>query len=217
MEQRVKPQKEAFKIKFSMKVIKFRQTIKNAYKKAEKTARKFYNAIEVAVTLAEFWSLVTPVLKTVFKYLPYSLPLIFIPGSSPNYQTTPPPRIFEEKMPTPKQPPFPTNQKEVKAWNKWREEDPFPLIFWDGPYPAEKKPVEVGSGANLSGLDLRGANLSKADLRGADLKNTNLSGADLSGADLAYTDLRGADLSGAKLSDCDLSGAIIAQKKPPGK
>ena len=48
-------------------------------------------------------------------------------------------------------------------------------------------------GAEISGADLRGADLSRADLRGAEL-----SGAYLSGADLSRADLRGADLSGAR-------------------
>ena len=55
--------------------------------------------------------------------------------------------------------------------------------------------------ADLSGADLRYANLSYVDLSGA-----NLSGADLSGADLRHADLSGADLSGANLRHADLSG-----------
>ena len=45
------------------------------------------------------------------------------------------------------------------------------------------------SGANLREADLRGANLLGANLRYADIR-----GADLSNADLRYADLRGADL-----------------------
>ncbi len=64
--------------------------------------------------------------------------------------------------------------------------------------------------ANLSGADLRyanlsGANLSGADLSDADLRYANLSGANLSGADLRYANLSYADLSYAKglLNDMD--------------
>ena len=53
--------------------------------------------------------------------------------------------------------------------------------------------------ANLSGADLRwanlsGADLSEADLRGANLRGANLRGADLGGANLREANLRGADL-----------------------
>ena len=57
------------------------------------------------------------------------------------------------------------------------------------------------SGANLSGADLRRANLSESDLSGADLSWANLSGANLSEADLSWANLRRADLSGADLSE----------------
>ena len=46
--------------------------------------------------------------------------------------------------------------------------------------------------------NLSGANLSGADLRYADLSSANLSGADLRYADLSYANLSSADLSGAK-------------------
>ena len=62
-------------------------------------------------------------------------------------------------------------------------------------------------GANLSGADLRGANLSGADLRDADLRGANLSGADLRGADLRNANLSGANLIGADLRGANLSGA----------
>ena len=54
------------------------------------------------------------------------------------------------------------------------------------------KDNRAGKQADLSGADLRGANLIWADLRGA-----NLSGADLSGALLCDSKLFGADLGGA--------------------
>ena len=61
-------------------------------------------------------------------------------------------------------------------------------------------------GADLSYADLSGANLINADLIGANLRvinlrNADLRGAYLSGADLLYANLRGAELLGADLSD----------------
>jgi len=54
---------------------------------------------------------------------------------------------------------------------------------------------------NLSGADLRNADLRDANLSGADLYGANLSGANLSGANLSGADLRDANLSGANLRD----------------
>ena len=62
---------------------------------------------------------------------------------------------------------------------------------------------------NLIGADLSGADLSGADLRGVCLRGADLSGADLSGADLRGADLVGANLSGADLNDADLGDAIL--------
>ena len=77
------------------------------------------------------------------------------------------------------------------------------------------------SGANLRGADLseaylyganlRGADLSEADLYGANLRGADLSEADLSGADLSRADLSGADLSKANLSRADLIGANLRE------
>ena len=64
--------------------------------------------------------------------------------------------------------------------------------------------------ADLSGADLRDADLSSADLSSADLSDANLSGADLRGADLSDANLSGADLSSANLSDANLSGADLS-------
>ena len=55
------------------------------------------------------------------------------------------------------------------------------------------------TGANLRGADLRWANLNGANLYGADLRWANLYGANLRGADLRWANLRGADLRGANL------------------
>jgi hypothetical protein len=67
-------------------------------------------------------------------------------------------------------------------------------------------------GADLSAVKLREADLSGANLRGitlfrADLREANFHNANLGGADLQGTDLHGADLSGAVLIRVDLTGA----------
>ena len=68
--------------------------------------------------------------------------------------------------------------------------------------------VRIGR-KDLSGADLRGANLIRANLIGADLRGAYLSRAYLSGADLRGADLRGANLSGAHLSGADLRVANL--------
>lgn len=62
----------------------------------------------------------------------------------------------------------------------------------------------------LWSADLSGANLKGADLSGAHLWHADLSGANLKGADLSRANLRHADLSGANLQDADLLGAKMA-------
>ena len=76
---------------------------------------------------------------------------------------------------------------------------------------------------NLSGMDLRDADLNSSDFSGTNLSDTNLSGVNLSGAYLsganlsrAYlrdANLSGTYLSGADLSDADLSGAVLSDSK----
>jgi hypothetical protein len=60
---------------------------------------------------------------------------------------------------------------------------------------------------DLSGANLRNANLREAILRGADLSDTNLSGADLFGANLLCADLSGANLKYAYMDCVNLTGA----------
>ncbi len=61
--------------------------------------------------------------------------------------------------------------------------------------------------ADLTGVDLPGANLTDAWLAGASLAGANLSGAILISASLAGADLSGARLGGANLLFADLSDA----------
>jgi uncharacterized protein YjbI with pentapeptide repeats len=75
-------------------------------------------------------------------------------------------------------------------------------------------------GANLSQLDLSGANLSGAVLREADLHDTNLSDADLSvaemnNANLSDATMSGANMSGAKLKYASLSRAVLNKADLP--
>ena len=75
-------------------------------------------------------------------------------------------------------------------------------------YGADLRGADL-SWANLSGADLCGADLRGADLIGVNLSSADLSGAKLSGADLYRADLYRADLRGADLSEADLSWADL--------
>lgn len=101
-------------------------------------------------------------------------------------------------------------EKGVKAFNDWRENNPF---IFTNLVKADLSGMDL-SGANLSRVDLSEANLSEADLSGADLRWANLKMADLSRADLKQVNLRDARLSwanlrGVNLSRTDLSRANI--------
>ena len=62
----------------------------------------------------------------------------------------------------------------------------------------------------IKGHDIKPfANLSGANLRGADLCDANLCGANLSSANLCDANLSGADLRGANLCDANLRGASL--------
>ncbi len=63
---------------------------------------------------------------------------------------------------------------------------------------------------DLSGIDLRGANLVRTGLDLVDLSNANLSNADLRGASFGGSILTNANLSFAQLEDADLRGATLA-------
>ncbi|NER80426.1 MAG: pentapeptide repeat-containing protein [Leptolyngbya sp. SIO1D8] len=66
-------------------------------------------------------------------------------------------------------------------------------------------------GANLNGADLNNAFLKEANLGGAYLNNASLSGADLSSADLSRAFFAAADLSDANLSFADINDADFYQ------
>lgn len=66
------------------------------------------------------------------------------------------------------------------------------------------RPARVGPHADLAGVSLRGADLTRADLRGSILV-----GADLRDADLHLTDLLGADLRGADVRGTAMATALF--------
>src|ERR1039458_2148519 len=95
----------------------------------------------------------------------------------------------------------------VKAWNRWREQNPQIEPDLSGADLSEASLLDAKLGlANLSR-----ANLSKAYLHGAELYEANLRQANLSGADLIA-----ANLDGAKLGAADLSGAFLDLAKLAG-
>ena len=59
--------------------------------------------------------------------------------------------------------------------------------------------------------DLTGANLKWADLTGANLTRANLTWANLTGANLTWADLTGANLTRANLTWADLTGANLTR------
>jgi WD40 repeat protein/transcriptional regulator with XRE-family HTH domain/type II secretory pathway predicted ATPase ExeA len=75
--------------------------------------------------------------------------------------------------------------------------------------------LEVGTGADLRGAQLRGQDLSAMRLRSAKFAGSNLNDclfvrSDLTGADLTDARLRGAKLNEAKLNGADLTGADLS-------
>jgi uncharacterized protein YjbI with pentapeptide repeats len=67
--------------------------------------------------------------------------------------------------------------------------------------------------ADLSWVDLEGADLSGVDLSWSDLYDANLRGADLSKADLTYASLEEADLKNSNLRGACLHGVDIDKAK----
>ncbi|MCK7483899.1 MAG: pentapeptide repeat-containing protein [Candidatus Moduliflexus flocculans] len=84
----------------------------------------------------------------------------------------------------------------IDHWNDWRRKN--------------TKIVPDFAGADLSELNLAGANLARADLSGARLAGANLSGANLTRAKLFRADLSQADLTRANLFKANLSQADLA-------
>lgn len=91
-------------------------------------------------------------------------------------------------------------QRDLKAWNNWRKENPYEHPFFGG--------ASLGM-ANLAGADLSNTYLKGANLVRADLSNANLSGANLSETDLFRANLHGANLTSANLKRANSAMAIL--------
>jgi uncharacterized protein YjbI with pentapeptide repeats len=90
------------------------------------------------------------------------------------------------------------------------------IIFQSTKTTCKEAIIEKGN-KNLSGANLRDADLRGAELYGANLRDADLSYADLSGANLRDADLSGAELYGANLRDADLRGAELNSAKFYGR
>jgi uncharacterized protein YjbI with pentapeptide repeats len=95
----------------------------------------------------------------------------------------------------------------VATWNEWRQANPEVRVNL---FRADLEGMYL-AGANLSKVDLRRAQLSRAFLRSADLSEAYLLGADLSKTDLKNAHLSKAILRDANLSEADLSHANLAE------
>ena len=92
------------------------------------------------------------------------------------------------------------------------------IIFESGKETIKEAVIEAkNSEVDLSGANLRGANLYEVDLSGADLYEADLSGANLYEADLSGADLSEANLSEANLYGANLNGAELNCAKFYGK
>ena len=108
---------------------------------------------------------------------------------------------------------------------RWREANPNELLDLNAAYMSYVRAPQVNiSGAELRNADLMGAVLRRAnlsgcflnpchlyhaDLREADVSNALFNGSNMRGADLRGANLTGADLDRTILSDADLSGANL--------
>jgi uncharacterized protein YjbI with pentapeptide repeats len=100
----------------------------------------------------------------------------------------------------------------VATWNAWRQENPEVRANL---FRADLEGMYL-AGANLSKVDLRRARLGRAFLRSANLSEAYLLGADLSQADLhqallCKAILRDANLTGADLSHANLTEAYLSE------
>lgn len=101
----------------------------------------------------------------------------------------------------------------VEAWNEWRENHNNYEILADlsGANLTGVNMIGADLGrANLSGADLTGAYLTRANLRMANLSEANLERVDLSGGDLRMANLRMTNLSEAILTEADITGAYLS-------
>ena len=111
----------------------------------------------------------------------------------------------------------------IKADPKWEESEAYKALMEAlGPLPEGVEEVKRDlRGVSLVGMDLSGANLREANLSKdilvvigghlLDLRNIYLAGADLSGANLLGVDLSRTILSGTNLSKANLMGADLSE------
>lgn len=83
-------------------------------------------------------------------------------------------------------------------------------LRWANVYEAE-----LAGAPNLVNADLSRADLSGANLYGANLQGTRLVGAMLAGATLSWSNMTGADLTGADVTDARLDGVIFCRTIMP--
>ncbi|GKY89573.1 pentapeptide repeat-containing protein [Sinisalibacter aestuarii] len=83
-------------------------------------------------------------------------------------------------------------------------------LRWANVYEAE-----LAGADNLVNAVLNGADLSGANLYGANLQGTALRGANLQGAEMSWANLRSADLNGADVTDAKFTGAIFCKTTMP--
>lgn len=126
-------------------------------------------------------------------------------GPAAPRSTAPNPNPYQTYTPAPEPPPRRPRPPIVPP--QWQDRPP--------PRPSVDLSGAQMRGANLRERDFAGRNLSGADLAGADLTDAfmhrvNLSGADLSGARLFRANLLQADLSGANLSEANLISADLS-------
>ena len=105
----------------------------------------------------------------------------------------------------------------IEHWNDWRRRNTRILPDFTG---ADLSEVNL-AGANLAKADLTGARLAGANLSGANLTRARLFRADLSQADLTRAvlfkaNLSQADLAGANFNAADLSGAFLIRANLSG-
>jgi hypothetical protein len=100
-------------------------------------------------------------------------------------------------------------EKGVKAWNEWRSRDSKIRASLSTEDVNSSFGVEVAYPVNLSGADLRGVDLRGANFFLANLCATDLSDANLYGAKLDTTAIYGANMSGAVLLGASFNGAGI--------
>ncbi len=113
----------------------------------------------------------------------------------------------------------------VKAWNKWRKENPEIKPDLSGIVIKKVLPEQVYSFVSLKGnkiialgvileeIDFSHTNLEKANLRGANLRGANLRGANLEGANLERANLERANLERANINKTNLSYVNMEKAK----